>query len=96
MKQAKFHTCKSIFIEHVFQKWKNTQTIPHENIIYNGCNKANAQYHKAIRNSDYIVGITLAFFFTFPGIANRFHIVQVWQTLKIERNTHNHTNSHEN
>ena len=62
MKQAKFHTCKSIFIEHVFQKWKNTQTIPHENIIYNGCNKAKAQYHKAIRNSDYIVGITLAIF----------------------------------
>ena len=44
IKQAKFHTCKSIFIDFMLQKWKLTKinfTKPHENITYKGSNKAN-------------------------------------------------------
>ena len=80
----------------MLQNLKCTKTNADENVTCKGSNKANAHGYKAIRNICYAVVITLAFFFTFPGITNRFHIVQVWQPLKIQHNTHNHTNTHEN
>ena len=57
IEQAKFHTCKSIFIDFVLHKWKLTKisfTKSHENITYKGSNKATAQHHKAICNRYYI------------------------------------------
>ena len=62
MKQAKFHTCKSIFIEFMLQNLKYPKTNPHESVTYKGSNRANAQYYEAICNSCYTVVITLAFF----------------------------------
>ncbi len=87
----------------MLQKWKLTKinfTKPHENITYKGSNKANAQHHKAICNRYYICYNTDMFSQSLE-ITNRFHNVQAWQPLKMERNinTHitvNYTNTHEN
>ena len=85
----------------MLQKWKLTKisfTKPHENITYKGSNKANAQDHTAIRKRYYICYNTDMLS---HGITHRFHNVQAWQPLKMERNIHTHitvnyTNTHEN